>query len=174
MMGRSIALPVAKDYASQIVSTTARLVQYASEPAATFSGSQLSVPEVPVKVDWREGVSIAQNSVGCAAICSTPVLPLLGSQRTIHALSYLHHAAGPRRAELDTSRLRFLAHIFHVMSNASQRWRQCAEQARVMTDHMRGPRAKVAMMILAMNYEMLAVRAEQRELAEKLARYKDY
>lgn len=44
----------------------------------------------------------------------------------------------------------------------------------MMTDRMRGPRAKVAMMILAVNYEMIAVRAEQRELAEKLARYKDY
>ena len=43
-----------------------------------------------------------------------------------------------------------------------------------MTDRMRGPRAKVAMMVLAANYEMLAVRAEQRELGEKLARYKDY
>ena len=43
-----------------------------------------------------------------------------------------------------------------------------------MTDRMRGPRAKVAMMGLAVKYEMLAMRAEQRELAEKLARYKDY
>lgn len=42
-----------------------------------------------------------------------------------------------------------------------------------MTDHMRGPRAKVSMMALAVNYEMLAVRAEQRELAEKVARRKD-
>jgi hypothetical protein len=60
------------------------------------------------------------------------------------------------------------------MPNTSQRWRQRAEQARIMIDRMRGPRAKVAMMILAVNYEMLAVRAEQRELAEKLARYKEY
>jgi hypothetical protein len=60
------------------------------------------------------------------------------------------------------------------MPNTSQTWRQCAEKARIMTDHVRGPRAKVAMMVLAVNYEMLAVRAEQRELAEKLARYKDY
>lgn len=43
-----------------------------------------------------------------------------------------------------------------------------------MTGRMRGPRAKVAMMKLAVSYEMIAVRAEQRELAEKLARYKDY
>jgi hypothetical protein len=43
-----------------------------------------------------------------------------------------------------------------------------------MTDRMRGPRAKVAMMTLAVKYEMLAVRTEQRELAAKLARYKDY
>jgi len=60
------------------------------------------------------------------------------------------------------------------MPNTSQHWRKRAEQARIKTDHMRGPRAKVAMMILAVNYEMIAVRAEQRELAEKLARYKDY
>jgi len=38
---------------------------------------------------------------------------------------------------------------------------------------VRGPSAKVAMMSLAVSYEMLAVRAEQRELAEKLARRKD-
>jgi hypothetical protein len=31
-----------------------------------------------------------------------------------------------------------------------------------MTDYLRGPRAKVAMMALAVSYEMLAVRAEQR------------
>ncbi len=43
-----------------------------------------------------------------------------------------------------------------------------------MTDHMRGPRAKVAMMVLAVNYEMLAVRARQRELRERPARDKDY
>ncbi len=73
-----------------------------------------------------------------------------------------------------TSRLGFLLHIFHVMPNTSQHWHQRADEARIMTDRMRGPRAKVAMMILAVNYEMLAMRAEQRELAEKLARYKDY
>ena len=39
-----------------------------------------------------------------------------------------------------------------------------------MTDQLRGSRAKVAIMILAMEYEMLAVRAEQRELAQKPAR----
>ena len=42
-----------------------------------------------------------------------------------------------------------------------------------MTDRLRGVRAKVAMMILAMEYEMLAVRAEQRELAQKPARHRD-
>ena len=42
-----------------------------------------------------------------------------------------------------------------------------------MTDRMRGPRAKVAMMILAVNYEMLAVRAQMRELAEKLSKQQD-
>ena len=43
-----------------------------------------------------------------------------------------------------------------------------------MTAHVRGPRAKVAMMSLAVTYEKLAVREEQRELGEKLARYRDY
>jgi hypothetical protein len=42
-----------------------------------------------------------------------------------------------------------------------------------MTDRMRGPRAKIAMMKMAVQYEMLAVRARQRELAAKLARYRD-
>jgi hypothetical protein len=66
------------------------------------------------------------------------------------------------------------AHIFYVMLSTSQRWRQRAKHARIMTDQLRGQSAKVAMMILAVEYEMLAVRAEQREVAEKLARYKDY
>ncbi len=42
-----------------------------------------------------------------------------------------------------------------------------------MAYHMPGPRAKVAMMDLAVSYEMLATRAAMRELAEKLARHKD-
>jgi hypothetical protein len=52
--------------------------------------------------------------------------------------------------------------MFHVMPNTPQHWRQRAEHARIMTDYLRGPRAKVAMMALAVSYEMLAVRAEQR------------
>ncbi len=42
-----------------------------------------------------------------------------------------------------------------------------------MTDRMRGSRAKVAMMNLAVSYEMLAVRAEMRELAEKPTKHQD-
>jgi hypothetical protein len=60
------------------------------------------------------------------------------------------------------------------MSPTPQHWRYRAQNARIMCDHMRGSSAKVAMMKLAVMYEMLAVRAEQRELAEKLAGYKDY
>ena len=67
-----------------------------------------------------------------------------------------------------------LAYNVRIMLNASQRWRKHARHARIMTDRVRGPSAKVAMMKLAVSYEMIAVRAEQRELAEKLARYKDY
>ena len=67
-----------------------------------------------------------------------------------------------------------LAYIVRIMPQASQRWRKHARHARIMTDRVRGPSAKVAMMKLAVSYEMIAVRAEQRELAEKLARYKDY
>ncbi len=51
---------------------------------------------------------------------------------------------------------------------ASEHWRRRAEQARARTDRVRGAQAKVAMMLLAMNYEMFAVRTEQRELAVKL------
>ena len=43
----------------------------------------------------------------------------------------------------------------------------------MMTDRVRGQRAKVAMMILAVNYEMLAVQVETRQLAEKLAKHQD-
>lgn len=78
------------------------------------------------------------------------------------------------RAEVGHWPTAVLTLMFHVMSNTSQHWRQRAKQARIMTGRMRGPRAKVAMMKLAVSYEMIAVRAEQRELAEKLARYKDY
>ena len=59
------------------------------------------------------------------------------------------------------------------MPSMSQHWRQRAEHARIITDHVRGQRAKVSMMGLAVTYEMLAVRAQMRELAEKLARYRD-
>lgn len=62
---------------------------------------------------------------------------------------------------------------FPIMAYTSQCWRQRAQHARTMTDRLRGARAKVAMMILAMEYEMLAVRAQQRELAQKLARHRD-
>ncbi len=61
-----------------------------------------------------------------------------------------------------------------AMPPTSRHWRQRADRAWTMTDHMRGPRAKVAMMVLAVNYEMLAVRARQRELRERPARDKDY
>ena len=56
---------------------------------------------------------------------------------------------------------------------SSRHWRHRAQQARSMTDHVRSAGAKVAMMKLAVNYEMLAVRAEQRELARKPSRQKD-
>jgi hypothetical protein len=42
-----------------------------------------------------------------------------------------------------------------------------------MTDHVRGPSAKVGMMSLVVSYEMLAVRAQMRELAEKLSKHQD-
>jgi hypothetical protein len=51
--------------------------------------------------------------------------------------------------------------------------RQRAEQARITTDRVCGSRAKVAMMVLAVKYEMLAVQAEMRELGDKLARHQD-
>ncbi len=57
-----------------------------------------------------------------------------------------------------------------VMASTSGRWRQRAERAWVTSERVPGPRAKVAMMRLAMTYEMLGVRAAQREIAEKLAR----
>ena len=66
-----------------------------------------------------------------------------------------------------------LAHILYVMPNTSQHWRQRANHARIMTDHLRGPRTKVAMMALAVSYEMLAVRAQMREIAKKQARHQD-
>jgi len=48
-MMRSIALPVAKDYASvSIVSITVRLVQYASAPAETFFGAARYDPDPEV------------------------------------------------------------------------------------------------------------------------------
>lgn len=59
------------------------------------------------------------------------------------------------------------------MQYTSKHWRRLAEHARIMTDHVRGPGAKVAMMSLAVSYEMLAVRIATRELAAKLARYRD-
>ena len=59
--------------------------------------------------------------------------------------------------------------MFHFMPSTSQHWRQHAEHARVMAVQLRGPRAKVAMMNLAVSYEMLAVRAQMRELAGKIA-----
>lgn len=61
-----------------------------------------------------------------------------------------------------------------MMAYTSLHWRQRAQHARTMTVRLRGSRAKVAMMVLAMEYEMLAVRAEQREATEKLARYRDF
>ena len=67
-----------------------------------------------------------------------------------------------------------LAPMLAVMPSTSQHWRQRAERAWIMTAHMRGAHAKVEMMALAMSYEMLAVRAAQRELAEKLTRNRDH
>ena len=55
---------------------------------------------------------------------------------------------------------------------ASQHWRRRAQQARASTNRMRGAHAKVAMMLLAMNYEMLAVRTDQREVVKKLMQRK--
>jgi hypothetical protein len=63
--------------------------------------------------------------------------------------------------------------MLQAMLHTSQHWRQRADHARIMTDHLRGPRAKVAMMSLAVSYEMLAVRAQMREIAKKLARHQD-
>lgn len=63
--------------------------------------------------------------------------------------------------------------MLHAMPNMSQHWRQRAQHARIMVAHLRGPHAKVAMMKLAVSYEMMAVRAEQRELGEKLQRDRD-
>src|SRR6266567_1911181 len=71
---------MAKEYASiSIVSTTARLVQYASAPAATFFWL---TPECRAREGgWREGVSTTQNSVGSAAICPTRGSPPRGGGR---------------------------------------------------------------------------------------------
>ena len=66
-----------------------------------------------------------------------------------------------------------LALMFNVMPNTSQHWRRRAEHAWVMTDLLRGPSAKLAMIKLAMTYETLGVRTAQREIAEKLARDAD-
>ena len=84
-----------------------------------------------------------------------------------------HRKVTARKAEVGHWPAAALALTFHVMPNTSQHWRQRAQQARIRADHVRGPSAKVAMMSLAVSYEMLAVRAAMRELAEKLARYKD-
>src|SRR6266568_1761224 len=65
---------MAKEYASiTIVSTTARLVQYASAPAATFFWL---TPECPAREGgWREGVSTTQNSVGSPQSARREVSP---------------------------------------------------------------------------------------------------
>ncbi len=62
----------------------------------------------------------------------------------------------------------------HHMAYSSEHWRLRAAYARFLVYHLPGPHAKVAMMDLAVSYEMLAVQAQQRELAAKLARYKDH
>lgn len=67
------------------------------------------------------------------------------------------------------------ARLSHTVPRYALHPEALATTCRARSDHadqLRGSRAKVAMMILAMEYEMLAVRAEQRELAQKPARHR--
>ena len=50
---------------------------------------------------------------------------------------------------------------------SSEHWHECAQDARMMAEHITDPEAQRAMREIATNYEKIAKRAETREIGGK-------